>query len=197
LCFRLRRRFVIFPREMLPKRSPIDWLLIIVALCAVTATSCAPASQQRAKRGTQSNPYDFEKEGQIPPAPANVKEEADVEEMPVTADTIEVEDAEAPPDTAARPSTPPAATPTKTVGGFRVQVFASQSQDVAEAARRTAQARLGIPAYIELADSLYKVRVGDCRTREEAEVVLKTCRSVFYKDAWIVETQVKAPAPGQ
>jgi len=179
---------------MMSGRWHTAWLSIALALFAAAFASCAPASQQRAKRGSQSQPYDFEKEGQIPPAPKNVKEEADVEEMPVIEDTIEVEDAEAPPDTAPKPTSPPAGAAPKTVDGFRVQVFASQSQDVAEAARRTAAARLGIPAYLEFVDGLYKVRVGDCRTREEAEGVLATCRSVFYKDAWIVETQVRAPS---
>jgi cell division septation protein DedD len=116
--------------------------------------------------------------------------------MPVTEEGLEVEEAEAPPDTVRRPvPTPtPTAAAQNTVDGFRVQVFASQSQEVAEAARRTAQARLGVPAYSELADGVYKVRVGDCLTRETAETLLSTCRAVYYKDAWIVESKVLTPA---
>lgn len=161
-------------------------LLLLAAACAPTASQKAA----RAKRATESQPYDFEKEGTIPPVDERT-EEPDVVETPVTDSDLEVEEAEAPPDTVQPEAAKPVAA---MVDGFRVQVFASSGADVAEGARRLAEARLGVPAYVEMVDGLYKVRVGDCRTREEAETLLARCRAGDYKDAWIVECPVRAPS---
>ena len=78
------------------------------------------------------------------------------------------------------------------VDGFRVQVFATGDEETAEAVREAAQEKMGIPVYVELVEGLYKVRIGDCATREAAEVLKQRCQEAGYGDAWIVETQVKA-----
>jgi len=41
---------------------------------------------------------------------------------------------------------------------------------------------------------MYKVRVGDCLTRECAEEIQHRCREAGYPDAWIVGTQVHRDA---
>jgi len=194
LSFRRSGGFVIFPREMSIRLSIRLLLALVVTSALVVASGCATVQPPRSQRATKSNPYDFHKEGAVPAEKPEVKDEVDVEEMPVAEESLDVEEADIPPDTVSHAdATPPGAT-RGMVDGFRVQVFAGQTQDVAEAARRTAQARLGMPAYVEFVDGLYKVRVGDCLTREDAESVLATCKAVFYKDAWIVESKVLAPA---
>jgi len=136
--------------------------------------------------GTEKGDYDFRTEGKVPPlAEAEVDEAPDVEEMPLEEGEVDVREAEAKVDSTTRPEPP------TTIPGFRVQIFASVSFDTAEGARKAAETRLGIPAYVEKADGMFKVRVGDCLTRGDAEAVLKRCREGFYKDAWIVETPVR------
>jgi len=142
-------------------------------------------SQWAGGGGAEQTPYDFQKEGQVPPVEkAEVREEPDVEEMPLEEPTIEVREAEAKVDTTARPEPP------TTVDGFRVQLFASVSRDTAENARKAAEERLGMRAYVDLVEGMYKVRVGDCRTREQAETVLRRCQERYYQDAWIVACPV-------
>ena len=43
------------------------------------------------------------------------------------------------------------------------------------------------PGYVEHVDAIYKVRVGDCRSRDEAERLRLKCQAMGYKDAWIFE----------
>jgi len=37
----------------------------------------------------------------------------------------------------------------------------------------------------------YKIRVGNCTTREAAEELLKRAANLNYRDAWIIRTPVK------
>jgi hypothetical protein len=164
-------------------------LCVAVALLGAAALACTPARKQGAapERASEAQPYDFEKEGKIPPpSAAPAPEAADVEEEVVEETPLEVEEFEAPVDTTLD------APPPKTIDGFRVQVFVSVTEQVAEGARRAAEERLGVPAYVEWLEGMYKVRVGDCATREEATVLLRRCRETYYSDAYIVEAQVRA-----
>ncbi len=172
-------------------RSRIGLQLVIVA-----ALLCACASQPRHKsatpeRATASKPYDFRTEGTVPPAGADAAPvEADVEEMPLSGDAIEVSEAEVPPP----PDTLIAVAPAdSTTDGFRIQVFASADREVAENAASVAEQRLGLSAYTDLEAGMYKVRVGDYQGRPAAEAALKTFRSHYYPDAWIVPARVRVP----
>lgn len=160
-----------------------------LAVAGLAAAGCTPTARKgSAGRASQSQPYDFQKEGKVPPVEQKAQE-PDVVETPVTEPEIDVEEAEAPVDT-----TPPAPTPKAThIDGFRVQVFASAGRDIAEGARRLAEARLHASAYVEEGAGLFKVRVGNCRTREQAEKLLEKCRSGNYPDAWIVATKIEVP----
>jgi hypothetical protein len=178
-------------------RYSVRILAGLSAIAALAATGCTPAATRKAPdRASAEKPYDFRSEGTIPPAnDRDATEEADVVEVPVAPDRIEAEEAEAPVDT----TSPPAATPAAVhIDGFRVQIFASASKEAAEGARRTALERTRRAAYVEYVDGLYKVRMGNCRTREEAEKLLKELREHHYKDAWIVETKIEVPqgSPG-
>jgi len=159
---------------------------ILLILAVAFAAGCTPAKRTGTSRAASSAPYDFKKEGTIPPvAPEKrASEDPDVEEVAIEETPLEIEEADAPIDTTR-------SEPVRTMmEGFRVQVFATGAEDVANTARYAAEARLGVEAHVEVVDGIYKVRVGDCKTREDAEVLLARCQEGFYKDAWIVECMV-------
>lgn len=171
-------------------------LLQIAAVCALTAfiAACgatAPA-KQNSSRVEPKGGYDFKSEGKIPPpAGGSARPEADVEEIAVSDTSLDVSEADAPRDT-----TPPATAPMvsdSTADGFRIQLFASADRDVAENARNVAASRLNMPAYLDLDSGVYKVRVGDYVTRDQASAALPTVRGQFYPDAWVVPARVNVP----
>jgi len=164
-------------------------IFLALGCVALLLASCAPAKPGTSKRATMDKPYDFKKEGKIPPVEKTVQPEPDVEELVVEELPVESVEAEAPIDTTSKID-PNAGR--VMLDGFRVQVFASGAEDVAASARAAAASRLGVMAYVELVDGLYKVRVGDCKTREQAQALLARCQDSYYTDAWIVECRIYA-----
>ena len=93
------------------------------------------------------------------------------------------------------PTTLSEAPPRKAMRGYRVQVHSFRDRKTADIARRQLQQQLedlsGVRVHIEEEPPSYKIRVGDCRTKAEAEKLMQTLRTgKGYKDAWIVETLV-------
>jgi len=91
------------------------------------------------------------------------------------------------------PTPPPTLTVTAPAGkiyGFRVQIFASTTEKnatrVADDARTTFTERL----YVEFVAPYFKVRVGDCLTKEDAAVLKNKALKLGYKGAFIVETMI-------
>lgn len=169
---------------------------LLVASLLATLAACAtpqPAAHKTAPaRSSDGAPYDFKREGKVPPVTgADARTEADVEELPVEQERIESSDAEAPPVDSTRV---PAARDS-VADGFRVQVFASSDREVAENARVVAEQRLHLPGYLELENGVYKVRVGDFVGRPDAEKALTMIRSTQYSDAWITPSKVRVSAP--
>jgi hypothetical protein len=170
-------------------------LLQIAAVCAMTAcfAACgatAPPKQNSSRVEPAKGGYDFKSEGKIPPpAGGSARPEADVEEIAVSDTSLDVSEADAPP-------TPPPAQPVvsdSTADGFRIQIFASADRDVAENARNVAASRLNLPAYLDLDAGVYKVRIGDYVTRDQASAALPSVRGQFYPDAWVVPARVNVP----
>jgi hypothetical protein len=158
-------------------------VLLVVMGCGATAPPRQGAS--RAEPASKGG-YDFKKEGRIPPpAGGSAAPETDVEEIPISDAGIEVTEAEAPPDTA-RVSAPA----DSIAEGFRIQVFVSADRDVAQNARNVAAQRLGLPTYLDLDGGVYKVRLGDYATREDATRALAGVRSQYYPDAWITPARI-------
>ncbi|MBP2681501.1 MAG: Sporulation related domain [Candidatus Krumholzibacteriota bacterium] len=186
-------------------RSDAQFFIVVLTTLCLASIGCT-AAQKKAPAATKSTePYRVEKEGQIPPvAPADVRKEADkeesYEEMPVTDDTVEAETVEPVNEV---PSTPvvsdasaepkPAAAAQKTMDGYRIQVFATGNEAAARSVREAVEVQVGVPAYVELIDGVYKVRVGDCPTREEADVLVKKCRDAGYGDAWVATSRIFIP----
>jgi cell division protein FtsN len=174
-------------------------MLRIAAACALVALFSACGASAPPKQGTsQVEPakgaYDFKSEGQVPaPSGGSAKPEADVEEIAVTDTTLDVSEADAPRDST--PPVAPAAVADSTADGFRIQIFASADRDVAQNARNAAAARLGMPAYLDLDAGVYKVRVGDYVSRDDASAALPKVRGQFYPDAWVVPARINVPRP--
>ncbi len=159
--------------------------LATIALAAIVA-ACAGSRPAR-PAAPRAGGYDVHSEGRIPPPPPVPEAADEVVETPLSPESLQVESAPPPPpEPAAQPDT------AGTVPGFRVQVFASSSRVVAERAAQAARRRLGVAAYVVPWAGLYRVQVGDFRSREAARGLLERARSGFYPDAWIVTTRVRA-----
>jgi hypothetical protein len=176
-------------------------VIVVLCLCAVIAASalagCSRAvGPQTVTRAPDDEPYRLESEGQVPPPGlSSVRQEVDridvFEETPVTEGVVAVETVDM-----VEPLTDDALGDSVVTGpGFRVQVFATGSRESAESFEMDVETRLGVATYLERIDGIYKVRVGDCRSRQQAEDLRQRCRDAGYKDAWIVTTQVRWERP--
>ncbi|MFO7914690.1 MAG: SPOR domain-containing protein [Candidatus Krumholzibacteriales bacterium] len=74
--------------------------------------------------------------------------------------------------------------------GYRVQIFASEDLEKAREIKSAAQERTALKVYIEYENQMYKVRVGDFDTREEAAEMRQRLKS-SYPDCWITETTIR------
>lgn len=162
----------------------------IVALLAAGLLACTPAKTKAPEKASSEQPYDFEKEGDIPPEDTEAVAEVDVEEIPVEEDEVVGENVEAPKDTTRAKGGGPGAVSGKdgsiAIPVLRVQILATTSEQSALDTEAEIERRLGIDARVTFEDGMYKVRVGDCTNRTEAEKVRRKCREAGYTDAWIV-----------
>lgn len=144
----------------------------------------------------------------LPPSPTVAATPPPSLEIPSNLPTEEIAAASAAPPAAeevaaALPSLPPtptvaptpsaAAAPTGPQGsvyGFRVQIFASSTEKNAMKIAEDARAVFSGRVYIEHAAPYYKVRIGDCLTKEDAEVMKAKANSLGYRGAFIVETMI-------
>ncbi len=75
--------------------------------------------------------------------------------------------------------------------GFRIQIHAFFSKAGADAAAEKARLRFPERVHVEYVAPYHKVRVGDCVTRAEADVLKARARQLGYTDAFTVETMVR------
>ncbi len=87
------------------------------------------------------------------------------------------------------PPSVPAPAPQRILG-FRVQIFASNTEGNASRVAEDARGVFNEQVYIEYVAPYYKVRVGDYLTREEIEPLKNKALSLGYRGAFIVETMV-------
>ncbi len=79
------------------------------------------------------------------------------------------------------------------IDGFRVQLFATNFIEKATLEKKEAEylfAEDSIAVYIEFDSPMYKVRIGDCKTRDEAERYRRLARKKGYPTAFIVKTKI-------
>ena len=77
--------------------------------------------------------------------------------------------------------------------GFRIQLLSTKDLENATRAKAIAVEQFNdvkVKFYLEFDSPNYKVRLGDFRTREEAEEIREIVRSMGYPKAWIVKSKI-------
>jgi hypothetical protein len=92
-----------------------------------------------------------------------------------------------PPDPAAGVLTPE---PERTRPGLRVQLLATADPRLARERAEEYRQLFERAVHVRQEGGLYKLQVGDCRTREEAEALRREALALGYGGAFIVETPV-------
>jgi cell division septation protein DedD len=179
------------------------WMTLIMICSVVLLLTCLGCATQQAARGTASEA----RQGDIPADTTRAEERTrpttqtstsyDLEsEMPEDDQRVKPEDLEEEfdlpaADTFAVRDVAAEKTETADYGlGYRVQVFASNELERAKGIKAKIIADTGYPAYIEFESDLYKVRVGNFRTREAAAQARSEIVE-FYPDCWIVQTTIR------
>lgn len=80
------------------------------------------------------------------------------------------------------------------VQGYRVQICAVSDEEAARNIERDAILKFNEKVYLIYDSPYYKVRIGDCTTRFEADRLQQIAISKGFDDAWVVKTKVK-PKP--
>lgn len=82
------------------------------------------------------------------------------------------------------------------ISGYRVQIYMASGNDgLSNAEIIKEEFEMNFPeltAYVTFREPYYRVRVGDYRTRLEANQLLKAIRK-SYKDAWIIQDKISLP----
>ncbi len=78
------------------------------------------------------------------------------------------------------------------VQGFRVQLVATREEAVARQVLQDARNGFAENTYLLYDNPYYKLRVGDCRTHEEADSLQQRAFSRGFSGAWIVRSQIQA-----
>lgn len=76
------------------------------------------------------------------------------------------------------------------IQGYRVQLLATGDEKQAWAAKKKAIFKFEENVYLEFEAPLYKLRVGDCETKKEAEEIREEAIRKEFRDAWIVPSKV-------
>jgi cell division septation protein DedD len=79
------------------------------------------------------------------------------------------------------------------IPGWRVQIHAFPTMANAEAAAAKARQHFTEPVYVEYQAPMYKVRVGDFLTKDDARLMVNRAKAENYTQAWVVEDLVMRP----
>lgn len=74
--------------------------------------------------------------------------------------------------------------------GFRVQIFASSGVDAARLVEKEAKDKFTEGVYLSYDPPNYKVRIGNCIERSEAQLLLQKAVRLGFNDAWIVRDNI-------
>ena len=74
--------------------------------------------------------------------------------------------------------------------GYRVQIFVSRLVGKAHEIERQAALQFPDGAYMVYDPPNYKIRVGNCLTRGEAEEIRRKAITIGYHDAWVVKDNI-------
>jgi hypothetical protein len=85
----------------------------------------------------------------------------------------------------------------KDIPGYRIQIFFDSGINSSDRARQAREEFLALypdmPAYVSWKAPNYRVRVGDFRSRLEAEKVLQSIL-IGYPNAWVIKDEINFPA---
>lgn len=85
----------------------------------------------------------------------------------------------------------------KAIPGYRIQIFFDSGINSSDRARQARDEFLAlypeVPAYVSWKAPNYRVRVGDFRSRLEAEKVLQSIL-IGYPNAWVIKDEINFPA---
>ncbi|MBA7521656.1 hypothetical protein ES705_13767 [subsurface metagenome] len=82
----------------------------------------------------------------------------------------------------------------KEINGFRVQILATKNIETASLFKQEATERFGSlehETYLIYEVPLYKIRIGDCKERSEAEDLRDLAKQYRYREAFIVKCKIK------
>ena len=155
----------------------LSLLVLSVFLAGLVLTSCArePLGRDRTSPGARKQPAGAELEA-IPEAVSTQKKPAQgAGESPSYVEEKE----------------PPRIEEDASGPGFRVQIFASSSLEKAEEVAKQARTVFSERVYVEYSAPLYRVRVGDFSTKEEALQLKARAVEAGYEGAWVAEAGVE------
>jgi hypothetical protein len=79
--------------------------------------------------------------------------------------------------------------------GFRVQVFASDQKEKADSMKIVLENIIQEPVFVTFEVPHYKVRLGNCINRVDAERLQKRLNEIGYRNAWIIRTRIETQKP--
>lgn len=82
----------------------------------------------------------------------------------------------------------------ESIQGYRIQLAATTDENRARDLKKEAMLKLKAKIYLVFETPNYKVRVGDCRTFDEAKQLKQEVVESGFPEAWIVKTNVVAGA---
>lgn len=75
--------------------------------------------------------------------------------------------------------------------GFRVQIYSTPDVDMASRNKESIQTAMdSLKVYLLYDAPYYKIRIGDCTTREEAIELRDNLREMGFTEAWVVPDQI-------
>lgn len=83
-----------------------------------------------------------------------------------------------------------------TVMGYRVQLKAGKNEAAIIEEKQKAMMKFNVPVYVEFDTPQYKLRIGDCLTEHEANLLRDRARRNGYVEAWRVRCLVNRSAQG-
>lgn len=169
---------------------------VIIAACVLLA-ACAPRKTAVETEGLEEVVVFGEEEPvatvstePVTPAPVLLPPPPESEEVILPSLPPAAVEVTAPPQPVLEAPLAPAAAPPQQVYGFRVQIFASNSEENASRVAADARQVFGDRVYVDYVAPYYKVRVGDYLTREEIEPLKNEALRAGYMGAFIIETMV-------
>ena len=79
------------------------------------------------------------------------------------------------------------------IEGYRVQALVTRNTHSADSIRAVLSDKIDEDVYITYEVPYYKIRVGNCVDRKQAEELQLKLVKLGYASAWIIRTRVKAP----